>query len=219
MKQALHHREPLDAASDLLLAERAAARDVQAIRIVTARNNQRLFRAAWGILGNREDAEEVVQETYLKAFAGKTRFEGRSALSTWLTRIAINEALARRRAAMRRRRALDAGDVAVLAEYRDRFAASHGAFAAPDREVLVRELSRSLEAAIAALPPSSGSSSSCARSSSSASRKSPRRRASSRRRSRRAICVRAAGSSRRSAPRCAPRSTRASASPAPIANA
>lgn len=138
--------------SDLALAERAAARDPGAVRVITARNNQRLFRAAWSILGNREDAEEVVQETYFKAFAGRARFAGQSALSTWLTRIAINEALGRRRAAARQRRALDAADVAVLAEYRDRLATSHGAFAAPDQEALVRELARSLEAAIAALP-------------------------------------------------------------------
>lgn len=137
---------------DLALAERAAARDSAAIRVVTARNNQRLYRAAWSILGNQADAEEVVQETYLKAFSGSAPFAGQSALSTWLTRIAINEALGRRRAAARRQRALDGADVAVLAEYRDRLAASHGAFAAPDREALMRELSKSLEAAVAALP-------------------------------------------------------------------
>lgn len=144
--------EDLETLPDLSLAERAAARDADAIRLVTARNNQRLFRAAWSILGNRDDAEEVVQETYLKAFSGRAPFTGQSALSTWLTRIAINEALGRKRAASRRRRALDDADVAVLAEYRDRLTASHGAFAAPDREVLVRELARSLEGAVAALP-------------------------------------------------------------------
>lgn len=142
----------LAALSDLELAERATARDPRAIRLVTARNNQRLYRAAWSILGDRADAEEVVQETYLKAFAGTARFAGGSALSTWLTRIAINEALSRRRSAKRRKRALDDADVAVLADYRDRLSASRGAFAAPDREVLMRELSRALEAAIAALP-------------------------------------------------------------------
>jgi RNA polymerase sigma-70 factor (ECF subfamily) len=137
---------------DLELADLAARRDAGAIRLITARNNQRLYRVAWGILGDRHDAEEVVQETYLKAFTGSARFSGRSALATWLTRIAINEALGRRRAAMQQREGMDSADVAVLADYRDRLSASHGAFAAPDREVLVRELARSLEAAIAALP-------------------------------------------------------------------
>ena len=137
---------------DLELADRAAARDPRAIRLITARNNQRLFRVAWGILGDRTEAEDVVQDTYLKAFSGTARFAGGSALATWLTRIAINEALGRRRAARARKRALDGADVAVLAEYRDRLSASHGAFAAPDREALVRELARSLEGAISELP-------------------------------------------------------------------
>src|SRR5689334_6344366 len=110
--------EDLETLPDLSLAERAAARDAGAIRLITARNNQRLFRTAWSILGNRDDAEEVVQETYLKAFSGRAPFTGQSVLSTWLTRIAINEALGRKRATNRRRRALDDADVAVLAEYR-----------------------------------------------------------------------------------------------------
>jgi len=144
--------EDLERLPDPALAARATARDADAIRLITARNNQRLFRAAWSILGNRDDAEEVVQETYLKAFSGRAPFTGQAALSTWLTRIAINEALGRKRAAGRLRRSFDDADVAVLAEYRDRLAASHGAYAAPDREVLVRELAKSLEIAVAALP-------------------------------------------------------------------
>jgi RNA polymerase sigma-70 factor, ECF subfamily len=138
---------PVETLPDLALAERAAARDPQAIRLITARNNQRLYRAAWSVLRNRDDAEEVVQETYLKAFTGAAPFAGGSALSTWLTRIAINEALGRRRAADRRKRALDAADVAVLADHRDRLDAG-----APDRETLVRDLAKSIRAAVAALP-------------------------------------------------------------------
>ena len=62
-------------------------------------NNQRLFRAAWSILSNRAEAEEAVQDGYLKAFAAMPRFKGEAALSTWLTRIVVNEALDRRRRA------------------------------------------------------------------------------------------------------------------------
>ena len=58
------------------------------------RNNQRLFRAALRILQNREDAEDAVQSGYLKAFAAIKGFAGRSSLSTWLTRIVTNNALA-----------------------------------------------------------------------------------------------------------------------------
>ncbi len=83
---------------DLVLAELIAARDPAAVRLVTTRNNQRLFRAAWSILKDRPESEDVVQSAYLRAFAAIATFEGHSTLSTWLTRIAINEALGRRRA-------------------------------------------------------------------------------------------------------------------------
>ncbi len=61
------------------------------------RNNRRLYRAAWGILRDEQEAEDAVQDCYLKAFAALPNFRGEAALSTWLTRIAINEALMRRR--------------------------------------------------------------------------------------------------------------------------
>ena len=87
---------------DLALARRFAARDPFAVRLVTMRNNQRLFRAAWSILKSRSDAEDAVQSAYLRALIAAGEFEGRSSLSTWLTRIVINEALGRRRASKRR---------------------------------------------------------------------------------------------------------------------
>jgi RNA polymerase sigma-70 factor (ECF subfamily) len=106
-------------AQDLLLARRCAARDPAAVRQLTGANNQRLFRAAWSILKNRADAEEAVQAAYLAAFASIGSFEGRSSLSTWLTRIVVNEALGRRRSEDRRRNHLEQEGVAVLDKYRD----------------------------------------------------------------------------------------------------
>src|SRR3546814_4920148 len=106
--------------SDLELASRIAARDRAAVRIVTERNNQRLFRVAWSVLKQREEAEDVVQSTYMRGFAAIGRFAGRSSLSTWLTRLALNEALGRARAAQRRRRRLDATSVVDLNDYRNR---------------------------------------------------------------------------------------------------
>ena len=80
--------------TDLQLARWIIDRDPRAVRLVTQRNNQRLFRVAWSIVRNRSDAEDVVQETYVRAFAAIATFNGLSSLSTWLARIAINEALA-----------------------------------------------------------------------------------------------------------------------------
>ena len=85
---------------DVRLAQLLGARDANAVRLVTTRNNQRLFRTAWSILGHRAEAEDAVQSAYLRAFAAIDGFEGRSSLSTWLTRIVINQAIER----LRRRR-------------------------------------------------------------------------------------------------------------------
>jgi RNA polymerase sigma-70 factor, ECF subfamily len=52
-----------------------------------------IYRVALKILGNEQDAEDVLQETYLKAFRSLRDFEGRSSLTTWIYRIAVNEAL------------------------------------------------------------------------------------------------------------------------------
>ncbi len=71
-----------------------------AVRVLIQRNNQRLFRIARSILRNDADAEDVVQESYVRAFTRLDSFLGHSSFSTWLTRIALNEAFGR----VRRRR-------------------------------------------------------------------------------------------------------------------
>jgi RNA polymerase sigma-70 factor, ECF subfamily len=71
-----------------------------AFREIMRRNNRRLFRAARGVLRDDAEAEDVVQEAYVRAFQGLGGFRGEASLSTWLTRIAYNEALGR----LRRRR-------------------------------------------------------------------------------------------------------------------
>src|SRR3546814_3904286 len=64
--------------TDLDLAADIAARDPIAVRLVTGRNNQRLFRTAWSILKDHDEAEDAVQSTYLKAFAAIGGCAGRS---------------------------------------------------------------------------------------------------------------------------------------------
>jgi len=66
-----------------------------AIRRLIKANNQRLFRVARGVLRDDADAEDVVQATYVKAFTHLDTFRGESRFSTWLTRIALNDALGR----------------------------------------------------------------------------------------------------------------------------
>jgi len=140
-------------ADDLTLLRGFAARDPGAVRLLTERHNQRLFRAAWSILKNRGEAEDAVQSAYMRAFAAAASFEGRSSLATWLTRIAINEALGRRRATQRRLAALDAGSVAVLDEYRDKMMRGSTFTPAPDA-LAQAQLRGLLERAIGELPES-----------------------------------------------------------------
>jgi RNA polymerase sigma-70 factor (ECF subfamily) len=139
------------ALGDAELAHRCAVRERGAIQHVIAANNQRLFRTAWSILKSRPDAEEAVQAAYLSAFANMASFEGRSALSTWLTRIVVNEALGRRRAEERRRRHLEQEGVALLDDYRD--ALMRGSDSdSPDVAVAREQIRKLLEKAVGELP-------------------------------------------------------------------
>ncbi len=136
---------------DAKLARLVGQRDETAVRLVTMRNNQRLFRAAWSILKDRSEAEDAVQAAYLNGFAAIAGFEGRSSLSTWLTRIAINEALGRRRSAQRRRAQLDAASVTILDDYREQF--MRGSMGSPpDADLARAQIRQVLEQAVAALP-------------------------------------------------------------------
>lgn len=142
----------LSGLSDLELATRIAMRDREAVRVVTERNNQRLFRVAWSVLKERDEAEDVVQSTYMRGFEAIGSFAGRSSLSTWLTRIAINEALGRARALARRRKRLDATSVVDLNEYRDRLMRGSMDGSKPDAELARGQIRATLEAAIEQLP-------------------------------------------------------------------
>ena len=144
-------RHNYESFSDLELAARVAARDADAVRLVTRRNNRRLFRAAWSILKDRSEAEDAVQSAYLKAFARIGEFEGRSALSTWLTRITINEALGRLRSSRRRKKNLEDQGVSVLDHYRETLMRGSQP-AAPDASLAREQLRLLLERAVAGLP-------------------------------------------------------------------
>ena len=85
------------AAGDADRVKRALDRDEAAVRDIIKANNRRLYRLARGILRNDGEAEDVVQETYVRAFTHLSDFRGESSLSTWLSRIAMNETLGRLR--------------------------------------------------------------------------------------------------------------------------
>jgi RNA polymerase sigma-70 factor, ECF subfamily len=82
---------------DAGLVRRALARDADALREIMQRYNRRLYRIARGILRNNADAEDAVQDAYVAAFTHLASYRGESTLTTWLSRIVMNEALGRLR--------------------------------------------------------------------------------------------------------------------------
>src|SRR6476469_1571639 len=85
------------ALSDEEVVARVLAGDTSLFEILMRRYNQRLFRVARGILADDAEAEDVMQEAYVRAFRELAGFRGEARFSTWLTRIACHEALARAR--------------------------------------------------------------------------------------------------------------------------
>lgn len=96
----LRHQAELGGYSDEELVALARQGGENAIRVLVKRNNRRLFRVARAVMRDDSEAEDVVQETYVRAFTKLDSFRGGAQFSTWLTRIALNEALGR----VRRRR-------------------------------------------------------------------------------------------------------------------
>jgi RNA polymerase sigma-70 factor (ECF subfamily) len=127
--------------SDEQVVERVLAGDASVFEILMRRHNQRLFRVARAILTDDAEAEDVMQETYVRAFRELATFRGEALFSTWLTRIACHEALARAR---KRRRLVSIGD----GEPPD----PPGENRSPERELENRELHAVLREAVEILP-------------------------------------------------------------------
>lgn len=125
------------------LVVRLTAGDERAFEALMHKYNRRLFRVARAIVREDADAEDAVQAGYVAAYLGLAHFAGRSSVGTWLTRIVMNEALARRRHNTRcaSHRAID--EVAEeLSDLRR----------SPEEALSLREVRHSLELAIDALP-------------------------------------------------------------------
>jgi RNA polymerase sigma-70 factor (ECF subfamily) len=83
---------------DIALIELVLAGDRRAFEPLVRKHERRVFRVALAVLGNVEDAEEAMQDTFIKAYRHLDQFRGESKFTTWLTRIAVNEALQKRQA-------------------------------------------------------------------------------------------------------------------------
>lgn len=138
---------------DAALAQHVAAGDTMALEALMRRYNRPLYRAARSILKDDAEAEDVVQETYIQAYKSIGSFRGDAKLSTWLTRIAINEALARARTYRRRAEIIAlGGDAAPRPESVEDPSMPEDVAEAPDSAALRAEVRRLIERKIDGLP-------------------------------------------------------------------
>jgi RNA polymerase sigma-70 factor, ECF subfamily len=132
---------------DAQLVQLALQRDGAAFRTIMQRNNRRLYRMARSVVLNDSEAEDVVQESYVRAFINLDEFRGDSSLATWLSRIVLNEALGRLR---RQRPTVDLGTIENRPP--SQIVSSPTPQLDPERTMAQRELQSLVEQAIDELP-------------------------------------------------------------------
>ncbi|HKF21700.1 MAG TPA: RNA polymerase sigma factor [Candidatus Angelobacter sp.] len=133
--------------ADEEVVQTVLAGDTAMFEILMRRHNQRLYRVARAILRDDAEAEDLIQDTYVRAYQHLNQFEGRAKFSTWLTRIAVNEALARKHR-LSLHKELDPMSE-QQGEKMDRFASTAPS---PEQQASSSETLRILERAVAALP-------------------------------------------------------------------
>lgn len=138
--------QTVGALSDEQIVEHVLAGETELYEVVMRRYNTRLYRVARAILKNDGEAEDVMQDAYVRAFQHLDQFAGRAKFSTWLTRIAVHEALARVHKAKRIEEWDDMDETK-----RNRIGAAQ-IRSNPESEAASGELSRLLEEAIEKLP-------------------------------------------------------------------
>ena len=132
------------------VVRRVCAGDVPLFELLMRRHNQRIYRAIRSILRDDTETEDVMQETYVRAFHHLSQFQGRAQFSTWLTRIAVHEAI--RVAALRGR--FDPLDLEKSEPEEHAMFNSPQLSATPEDNAIRGEVGSILEKAILALPDS-----------------------------------------------------------------
>jgi len=142
---------PLAVLPDTEIVRKIREGETALFEVLMRRHNQRVYRAVRAVMNEEADVEDVMQQAYINAFTHLDQFEERAQFSTWLTRIALNEAVAKRRkikgpgSVVRIRLELDDD----RRGYMDTLISPE---ADPERQAYAEELRRVLEAAVEALP-------------------------------------------------------------------
>lgn len=139
-------------ASDLELAQRAAGGDTSAFEAILRRHNRTLYRTARSITRNDAEAEEAVQEAYLRAYQALATFRAQSSLGTWLTRIVINQALERLRQRKREVDTIASDNVINLETHIDMAYKERWSSETPERAAMREQTRKLLEQKIDELP-------------------------------------------------------------------
>jgi RNA polymerase sigma-70 factor (ECF subfamily) len=139
-----------EAPTDEEVVARVLAGDIASFEILMRRHNQRLYRIGRAILRNDAEAEDLMQDAYVRAYEHLNQFAGRAKFSTWLSRIAVNEALARKR----RLKNFEELEPSMNTTDGNGFKPERFASSAPDPEQQASssEMQRLLESAIEDLP-------------------------------------------------------------------
>lgn len=135
---------PEPAAPDDVLVRRVLAGETACFELLMRRHNERIYRTVRAVLGDDADAEDVMQQAYVSAYQHLAGFEGRARFSTWLTRIAINEAYARLRKRQRNEPAPWEDDTIMADE-------PHATGPTPEQVAARREMQALLERAVDSL--------------------------------------------------------------------
>jgi len=136
-------------ASDAAAVALARSGDSEAFRLLVERHSRTIFHLAFRMTGNEHDAEEVVQETFLRAYAGLKRFESRAGFGTWLHRIAVNCSLDVIRARQRR----EEHSAPAAEEHEEALLTLAASAPGPDRLALSAEVQQRMNSALARLGP------------------------------------------------------------------
>jgi RNA polymerase sigma-70 factor (ECF subfamily) len=139
-------------ASDADIVARVVSGDRAVFEVLMRRHNTRVYRTIRAILRDEAEVEDAMQQTYLQAFRHLDGFAGSASFSTWLTRIAMNEALGRLRKRVRLVALHQDGDAGAPIGTEDGVM-SGGSPVSPEDEAAARETMRILERAIDRLPP------------------------------------------------------------------
>lgn len=130
---------------DAATIERARSGDSDAFRLLVERHSRNVFRLAFRMTGNEQDAEDVVQETFLRAYKQLKRYEARSSFATWLFRIASNYSLDLIRS---KKRHNDARDLPQPGEDLDIMQAIPATAPEPDRLAFSNQVQHRITAAL-----------------------------------------------------------------------